>query len=454
MNLSHIYCFNPLCGKQYNSSKSNQLKCEGCGHNSLKIGDFYATEIFNNNNNNKIVYFKAHKEGQVNPVYFVKLIYDYDFKIDPHSNAAAYEKLKTENFVEIKKDVELNKKLQRIKEEHPENIPEIERVYHNYFCIYVISKFITGSNLYQKIENGDFSSKDQILKMFKDIALSLNKIHHKRVIHGDIKPKNIKFDGEKYFLVDPIAAKDFNGLKKYTPKKITAYTPPEMWDMTKDLVDKKNNHDYLESYTQTHDLYALSALFIKILSKNHHNDDNVRNADKKWNWNIELDELKDAKKLQDLLGNLVDQKAEFRNNKNIDVIISCIDELSQEKGGMKTLPPEATEGVIITFLRAIDPFKWVFNDFYDKLSIEQKKQRISKILLWGTIGTIAISSGLITFGFHIFKGYSSPVEKSPPVKINTDKTTNLYKLTEEQFLKLSNSLEPGNSNYKQADIIT
>jgi hypothetical protein len=97
----------------------------------------------------------------------------------------------------------------------------------------------------------------------------------------------------KVFLVDPLAAKDFHECQ-YIPKQITAYIPPEFCD---EKGNYNHNGSYREDFTKTHDLYALSALFVKVLSNTDERDSCNRDNARMWpSWKSNIGDIENLKR--------------------------------------------------------------------------------------------------------------------------------------------------------------
>jgi branched-chain amino acid transport system substrate-binding protein len=316
------YCFN--CDEQQagniNINNLVQKICSNCKQKSFQIGEFYAVKIVKNDDK-KIKYFVAHKFGDpADEKYFVKPIY-----LQSSSSQSLYETLETKaNFVVKKSGNEL-KEVGRIERERLDCVPFIKEVYYNESWIYVISQFVEGKDLRAEMANKKSSLNDiTILTIFKEIAVTVKKVHEKGIVHGDIKPENIIYTTDnKIFLVDPVIAKNFNEFQ-YIPKKEIAYFPPEL-DYIFDI--QNSNTSYQNLLRKHHDLYSLSALFVKILSNSIDEDRYFRNDAKKWHWHVDLNGLEDSKKintLKDLLNRLVNDPG-FRKDQNVDKLIELLE---------------------------------------------------------------------------------------------------------------------------------
>ncbi|WP_309736053.1 ABC transporter substrate-binding protein [Chamaesiphon sp. OTE_75_metabat_556] len=397
MNPSTVYCLNPACLQEnkLTATVTNKLQCQHCNQQSLKLGNiFYATRPLSTdlqqNTSVKRISFLARKNAEENDNYCIKLICNRM----PNILGGILNNSLPEFASPISNILELNPDLRRIKERNPEpdHIPIVEEIFQNEFCVYIVSRYIKGQNLQQKIAVHGLSS-DYILKVFKKIAEALKKIHDRGFVHGDIKPKNIVFssnDDDKIFFVDPVAAKDF-GAYKYVPQNKTAYVPPELLTH----VDRTSQYPYREDYGKSHDLYAISAVFVKVLSNTFHDDYCVRDGNNKWDWTSSIKGV-DTLKLE--LDRLVAWEAGFRNMQSVAILIQCIEQLSpqsttsQSNTGEQT--PIKTNNCLsryIGFTTYIPVLTWL-GVYYNNLN-ESDKQKFSTKLLMITVPVITVIGG-------------------------------------------------------------
>ncbi|XP_042264389.1 ribosomal protein S6 kinase alpha-6-like [Thunnus maccoyii] len=75
---------------------------------------------------------------------------------------------------------------------HP-NIVQYKESFEEEGCLYIVMDYCEGGDLLKKIKSqkGELFSEEQILDWFVQICLALKHIHDKKIIHRDIKPKNI-----------------------------------------------------------------------------------------------------------------------------------------------------------------------------------------------------------------------------------------------------------------------
>ncbi|KAM9192729.1 serine/threonine-protein kinase Nek3 isoform 2-T4 [Dugong dugon] len=120
------------------------------------------------------------------------------------------------------------------KMKHP-NIVAFRKSFEADGHLYIVMEYCDGGDLMQKIKNqkGKLFPEDMILNWFTQMCLGVNHIHKKRVLHRDIKSKNIFLTqngkvklgdfGSAHLLCNPMA---FACTYVGTPY----YVPPEIWE--------------------------------------------------------------------------------------------------------------------------------------------------------------------------------------------------------------------------------
>lgn len=155
----------------------------------------------------------------------------------------------------FKKEAENLSKLQ-----HP-NIVKVFDVFDENNTTYYVMEFLEGQNLDDYIKQSGFTEESEAIKIISEIGNALSYMHSKRMLHLDIKPKNImrKFDGKDYLI-------DFGLSKQFTedgePESSTSiglgtpgYAPIEQAGYKQD-----------GSFPATLDVYALGATMFKMLT--------------------------------------------------------------------------------------------------------------------------------------------------------------------------------------------
>lgn len=155
----------------------------------------------------------------------------------------------------FKKEAENLSKLQ-----HP-NIVKVFDVFDENNTTYYVMEFLEGQNLDDYIKQCGFIEEDEAIRIISEIGDALSYMHSKKMLHLDIKPKNImrKSDGKDYLI-------DFGLSKQFTddgePESSTSiglgtpgYAPIEQAGYKQD-----------GSFPATLDVYALGATLFKMLT--------------------------------------------------------------------------------------------------------------------------------------------------------------------------------------------
>ena len=126
---------------------------------------------------------------------------------------------------------------------------------------YYVMEFLTGQNLDEYIKSKECLKEDEAIKIIREVGSALSYMHSKKMLHLDIKPKNVMHsDDNSNYLID------FGLSKQYTedgePESSTSiglgtpgYAPLEQSQYTQD-----------GTFPETLDLYALGATLFKMLT--------------------------------------------------------------------------------------------------------------------------------------------------------------------------------------------
>ena len=144
--------------------------------------------------------------------------------------------------------------------EHP-NIVKVFDVFDENSTTYYVMEFLEGQNLDDYIKQNGFIEESEAIKIISEVGNALSYMHSRRMLHLDIKPKNImrKADGKDYLI-------DFGLSKQFTddgePESSTSiglgtpgYAPIEQAGYKQD-----------GSFPATLDVYALGATLFKMLT--------------------------------------------------------------------------------------------------------------------------------------------------------------------------------------------
>lgn len=143
---------------------------------------------------------------------------------------------------------------------HP-NIVKVFDVFDENNTTYYVMEFLDGQNLDDYIKQKGHLNENESISVFKEVGRALAHMHSKKMLHLDIKPKNImrKNDG-KYYLIDFGLSKQFTD--EGEPESSTSvglgtpgYAPIEQSEYKQD-----------GTFPATLDVYALSATLFKMLT--------------------------------------------------------------------------------------------------------------------------------------------------------------------------------------------
>lgn len=137
------------------------------------------------------------------------------------------------------------KNLSKLK--HP-NIVRVYSVFDENNTTYYSMEFIEGCNLDEYIQKGPMP-EEEALEMMNEIGAAVSHMHSKRMLHLDIKPKNIMRTSKgKYYLIDFGLSKQFNdegqpeattsiglGTPRYAPPEQSGYQPDGTFPATLDV---------------------------------------------------------------------------------------------------------------------------------------------------------------------------------------------------------------------------
>ncbi|HEY9702780.1 MAG TPA: protein kinase [Allocoleopsis sp.] len=93
--------------------------------------------------------------------------------------------------------------LHDLSKEH-EQLPKVIAYFQEKDDFYLIQDWIVGHDLRQEFKPGKQCQESYIIKLLYDVLTVLSFVHQKRVIHRDIKPRNImrRQGDDKLFLID------------------------------------------------------------------------------------------------------------------------------------------------------------------------------------------------------------------------------------------------------------
>lgn len=132
------------------------------------------------------------------------------------------------NTYDIKRLLDEINALQRVRSKHVVEIYDIIRIEQEK-KLFIVEEYLPGSDLFEHLKNE--ISEDHYLKLLYQIISGLKDIHLKDLIHRDIKPNNMKFDGEGYLKIFDFGLSRFEGVDNSTVgfKGTRVFAAPELY---------------------------------------------------------------------------------------------------------------------------------------------------------------------------------------------------------------------------------
>lgn len=142
---------------------------------------------------------------------------------------------------------------------HP-NIVHSSDTFHANGTVYFVMEYIDGESLASRIGRAGRLSEREALSVARQIASALSLMHHKGMIHLDVKPDNIMMRGDEAVLVDFGLSKQYDASGRAMTATLiqsgtNGYAPMEQFSY--------NVHDGLPA---TLDIHALGATMFKMLT--------------------------------------------------------------------------------------------------------------------------------------------------------------------------------------------
>ena len=81
-------------------------------------------------------------------------------------------------------------------------IVDVKNVFSENNTAYIVMQYISGKTLNEYVNANGIVSQDRLLKMMQPVMNALKEIHSKNLIHRDISPDNLKFNGNTLTLID------------------------------------------------------------------------------------------------------------------------------------------------------------------------------------------------------------------------------------------------------------
>ena len=114
--------------------------------------------------------------------------------------------------------------------DHP-SIPKIDEYFEDNANYYIVMEFIEGRDLFDELADDTCFTEEKAAMITKRALTSLNHMHHRHILHRDVKPENIMINDRQVKLIDFGSSIRFNKNEKL--KEMTGscyYIAPEVLD--------------------------------------------------------------------------------------------------------------------------------------------------------------------------------------------------------------------------------
>ncbi|KAJ3445715.1 serine/threonine-protein kinase dclk3 [Anaeramoeba flamelloides] len=99
--------------------------------------------------------------------------------------------------------------------DHP-NVIKVKEIFDTPKKIFIVMEYVSGGELFQKLQQDEKFSEKQTSKIIKMILLALQYLHKNQIVHRDLKPENILYTEENDEII--VKLTDF-GLSKMISKE-------------------------------------------------------------------------------------------------------------------------------------------------------------------------------------------------------------------------------------------
>ena len=147
---------------------------------------------------------------------------------------------------------------------HHPNIVNVFEVIEANNTVYIVMEYINGGSLDEHIQSKGSLSEDESINNILKICSAVDLMHSKKILHLDIKPKNIMLDEEgNLYLID------FGLSKQFTPDgEPESSTSIGLGTPGYAPVEQAEHQDGDKQFRATLDIYALGATLFKMLTGN------------------------------------------------------------------------------------------------------------------------------------------------------------------------------------------
>ncbi len=149
--------------------------------------------------------------------------------------------------------------------DHP-NIIKLYEIFEDKKYYYIITEFLTGGELFEKITDeefySDFTEKDAA-NLMEQVFAGINYCHMKRIVHRDLKPENLLLEAN-------VSASDLGGKTKFKVKLIDFGTS-QLYEDGQKLTERYGTPYYIapevlkKNYNEKCDVWSLGVILYILL---------------------------------------------------------------------------------------------------------------------------------------------------------------------------------------------
>jgi calcium-dependent protein kinase len=149
--------------------------------------------------------------------------------------------------------------------DHP-NIIKLFEIFEDKKYYYIITEFLTGGELFEKITDeefySDFTEKDAA-NLMEQVFTGINYCHSKSIVHRDLKPENV-------LLENNVSSTDLGGKTKFKVK-IIDFGTSQQFDKGTKMTERYGTPYYIapevlkKSYSEKCDIWSLGVILYILL---------------------------------------------------------------------------------------------------------------------------------------------------------------------------------------------
>lgn len=148
-----------------------------------------------------------------------------------------------------------------LSKKHPSHIVQIIEVFEANNTAYIVMQYLKGGNLDDRIKAKGYLTEDVAMQIFSQICVAIRFMHDNRMLHLDLKPKNVMFDDRgNAKIIDFGLSKQYNDTgEAETSTTIGLGTPGY-------APNEQSEKRPAGAFPVTLDIYALGATLYKMLT--------------------------------------------------------------------------------------------------------------------------------------------------------------------------------------------